>query len=205
MKIFAGGKLKHKNPPKLPASVIDSMNSSDDSDWNEKYAKNKAAIKDIPPAIPSILSIKLTALVIPTNQKIVSRIFKTGHGKKTIKYFPTKTKKTAGINCPKNFNLGVNGVRSSINPIKNTKPGAASKIQSIRKSVMTMHENPILIAIERTIPIPPSQGVGVWCHRSLVGTLTKSSLFPNKTKHQVRITLPRKARKNGKTIWDSYL
>ena len=72
MKIFAGLKLKIRKPPAAPAIAAATPVPAMPPEISEKPASTMAAMQEIPAESPSMLSSRLTALVIPMTHTNVS-------------------------------------------------------------------------------------------------------------------------------------
>src|SRR4030042_1886536 len=86
--ILAGGKLNTRKPRIQPARDKDRISKSGYPAFQKNIERNPEVINATPPARPSILSSKLIAFVIPTNQKKVRMILAIGHRKKSIVLLP---------------------------------------------------------------------------------------------------------------------
>src|SRR5215467_14131084 len=136
-----------------------------------------------PAARPSMLSMRLSAFVIPTSQNTVNAKL-TGRHAATLKDKPAKTTPDAITSCAKSFDRARSSSRSSMRP-KNQKSAAPTATAGYRPGSTITHPR----AAAAAMAIPPLSGVDLRCQRSGQGSFWKGRQSENLISTQQKIVL----------------
>ena len=179
MKIFDGGKLWTRNPPVAPASASANRASSTRPSARKIAPRKMAPMTAIPPASPSMLSSRLSAFVIPTNQKIES-VTSRANTPVSRSITPLAISTTAATSWGRSFAAGARARRSSASPVTNMTNPASTIASSAdqppqggmpspsRATAPRLSAIPIPAATAKPpkIASPPRRGVGLRLQRS---------------------------------------
>jgi hypothetical protein len=181
--------LKGRKPAQAKATLSASTSTSlSGCAVTASMAKKAHAIPASVAAIPSMLSSRLNAFVIPTSQTTpIGTAIQSFLTSSTVS--PCVSTIAVAPSCAASFASGGNEKASSTSPVTNR--SAAARMIATSSELAPIAPKPIAAPSPATIPaktpIPPSNGVSRRCQRSRVGLATSTRASGERSAAQIAV------------------